>query len=138
MKPRGRAFPKNNQYGLATRFVKGVCSNPLGRARSKEIGAALRDRCAQTDPLDAAERTYAMEIADVWIAAGLDGNVNAIAEITSRLEGRPATKVVVGDGDDNLKKILDICNAKSVEFGPPEDDELPQLTEGTEQGATHP
>lgn len=105
-KPRGKPFPKGNSQGLATRFIKGVCPNPLGRARSKEIGSALRTRCAQVDPLDVAKRTYAMELADEWIAAGLGGNTSAIDAIASRLEGKPATSINVSGGNGILDTFL--------------------------------
>ena len=106
-RPRGKPFEPGNTHGLATRFVKGVCPNPLGRAHSKEIGKALRDRAAQVDPLDAAERTYAMELADEWIASGLSGNIAAIASIADRLEGRPSITVVSDGRPDNLTMFCD-------------------------------
>jgi hypothetical protein len=119
-RPRGKPFPKGNTQGLATRFIKGVCPNPLGRAHSKEIGQALRDRAAQVDPLDAAQRTYAMELADEWIASGLGGNVTAIEGIANRLEGKPAQSIQVRPGPDPVDIIAAGMTKMYFEIGPPE------------------
>lgn len=50
-RPRGKPFPKGNQYGVASRFIKGQSGNPGGKPRTKEVSHASREWLAQPTTL---------------------------------------------------------------------------------------
>ena len=113
-KPRGKAFTKNNEQGIATRFRPGVSGNPKGRSSEEQKAAAflskaLMERLPQIATkagLHKVGRTFTQKVADVWIEQALDGNIAAIVAMANRIEGCPATSVAVSGQEDNLAVLI--------------------------------
>ena len=126
-KPRGKSFPKKNNYGLATRFQAGESGNPKGRSSEQQKAAhllskALIARLPQIGTkrsLKTRGRTYTQQIADVWIEQSLNGNISAIVSLSNRIEGMPATSVAVST-EDPLALLVAHLDARSEKLGPPE------------------
>jgi len=89
------------EIGKATRWRKGQPSpNPGGRAKSRLLSEALRDRLAEVKQGDPTGRTYAEVVAEnlIDIACGEGpGAVHAANEIADRIEGRPRQSIEVAD-----------------------------------------
>lgn len=127
-KPRGIAFPKNNSYGLATRFKPGQSGNPNGRTSEEQRAAsllskALTERLPQVGTkasLRCHGRTFTQKLADVWIQQGLDGNIGAIVAIADRIEGKPAVSISHDGSGDNLSVLIAGMHEMSARLGPPE------------------
>lgn len=134
-KPRGKAFPKNHNYGIATRFQPGQSGNPKGRSSEQQKAAhvlskALIERLPQIGTkrnLKTRGRTYTQQIADVWIEQSLGGNIAAIISLSNRVEGCPAVSIL-GDGrPDNLTLLINAMHAEYETIGPPEGHMEPKL-----------
>jgi hypothetical protein len=127
-KPRGRAFPKNNESGIATRFKPGESGNPKGRSSEEQRAAAFLSKAlverlpqiATRAGLHRAGRTFTQKVADVWIEQALDGNINAIVAMANRIEGAPATSVAVSGTEDPLVMLVAHFGERSRQIGPPE------------------
>ena len=127
-KPRGKAFTKNNEQGIATRFKPGVSGNPKGRSSEEQRAAAFLSKAlferlpqiASKAGLHKRGRTFTQKVADVWIEQALDGNVGAIVAMANRIEGCPATSVAVSGTEDPLAILIAHMTAESRELGPPE------------------
>ncbi len=139
-RPRGRAFAKNNSYGLATRWKKGTSGNPNGRtSEQQKIGSLIsKALCARLPQiggkalLQSPSRTYTEKLADEWIAQGLAGNVGAIVTIAERLEGKAATSVTVDQGQDAIAILVASMDDRSDEIGLAEGRQR-QLTAGADE-----
>jgi len=132
-RPRGKSFEPGNGHGAATRLKPGQSGNPSGRPLCKEVNLAARDF------LGAHKRNTprALTNAEVIVAAqghkAKNGDLGAATFLADRAEGRPAVKVNVDSGPDNLTLIVQRMNQRSEdELGPPEGMIKPQLTEGNE------
>jgi len=75
-------------------FKPGVSGNPGGRPRYKVLSQAYRDKLGEVNPDDPQGRTNAELIADAVIKSAIGGNVNAIIELTTRVEGAARMSVV--------------------------------------------
>lgn len=135
MHPRGKSFEQGNGFGAEYRFQPGESGNPGGRPKSAVLSAALRAKLKSDVVKKLTSRTFAEKLCDKLVEEGLDGNVNAIVAIGDRTEGKPAVTMSVNEGSDNLPLLLEgMARIHAERFGPPEDDDFPQLTEGTEDG----
>jgi hypothetical protein len=127
-KPRGKAFTKNNEQGIATRFKAGVSGNPKGRSSEEQRAAAFLSKAlferlpqiASKAGLHKRGRTFTQKVADVWIEQALDGNVGAIVAMANRIEGCPATSVAVSGTEDPLAILLGMMHEESGRLGRPE------------------
>lgn len=142
-KPRGKSFEKGHGYGAEHRFKPGVSGNPSGRSRAQQIAASKISECAITRLGEvgtkrllklAANKSYCQKLADEWIAAGLAGNVGAIAALADRVEGRPGVASPVDGEQSPLAMLILSMNARSDEIGPSEGRQR-QLTGGEENGS---
>ena len=97
--------------GLNTRWRKGQPSpNPGGRAKSRLLSEALRNRLAEVKPDDPTGRTFAEVIAEnlVRIACSEGANaVHAANEIADRIEGRSRQSIEVADITAELRNKSD-------------------------------
>lgn len=133
-RPRGKPFPKNHTYGLATRFKPGQSGNPNGRPRCKEINRAARAHLAEVDPADPHGRTFAEEYVDVLSGLALSGNISAISLLADRAEGKPATSLTVDQGQDSFAILIASMKERSAEIGLAEGRQR-QLTQGGANGS---
>ncbi len=70
----------------------GQSGNPGGRAKSKPITDAIKERLARIQPDD--PRTDAQRLADVLVDGALDGDIQFIKELLNRVEGKVAEVIV--------------------------------------------
>lgn len=127
-KPRGKPFPKNHKYGIATRFQPGESGNPKGRNSEQQKAAhllskALCERLPQVGTkhsLKTRGRTYTQQIADVWIEKSLEGDIAAIVSLSNRVEGTPPASLTLDKEGDNLSVLVAMMNETSEDLGPPE------------------
>jgi hypothetical protein len=125
-------------FGLEHRFKKGNRANPGGRPSFAEANKAARAFLASVVAGDPYKRTGAEMLVEVLGTLGLNGDRAAIAELINRAEGTPPQSIQVNEGQDNLLPILAGMARLHAERFPEgaedDDDEFPQLTEGSEGG----
>ena len=121
-KPRGKSFQPDNGYGSEYRWKKGQSGNPSGRPKCSEISKALRRNLGADALLPRHGRTYAEQLADMWIRVALSGNVAAISGIADRCEGKPPV-TVLNNTPDLLGELIRGLDGISATIGPPENSE---------------
>ena len=119
-KPRGKAFTKNNEQGIATRFRPGVSGNPSGRPLCKEVNAASRSFLASGIHKSPKAITNAEAIVEAQGRKAKKGDLGAAQFLADRAEGRPAVSVHTDGGGDNLAILLAMMSEESQRLGPPE------------------
>lgn len=104
--PRGRAFPKGNSFGAATRFKPGQTGNPGGIPKTlKEFREAVRDRAmVALDRID-----------DVLDHGSEEGIIKASREVFAYAWGRP-TQPIGGDGGGPVKLTFDDVRRRLTEI----------------------
>jgi hypothetical protein len=82
----GRPLPP-----VETRFKKGQSGNPAGRPKSALYSDALRRKLSQIDETDEHEpkRSYAEILAEKAILKAKEGDIQALAHVADRTEGKP-------------------------------------------------
>lgn len=126
--PRGKPFPKGNAIGVATRFVPGVCPNPGGRPKSREVNAASREFLGSDTGKPPKVQTNAEFIVAKFGRKAKSGDLAAAIFLAERAEGKPATAISVNDGrPDNLTLLIESMHATSERIGMPEGHREPTL-----------
>jgi hypothetical protein len=97
---RWKAGQTGNPHGCpevlkAYRWKPGQTGNPRGRPKTKLLSQALRERLAELAPGDPLERTNAQFLADTLFQRAAAGNINALAELMDRAEGKPMQSVTL-------------------------------------------
>ena len=119
-KPRGKPFPKGHTIGAATRFVPGICPNPGGRPKSKEVNAAAREFFSSDIGKSPKVETNAQAIVAVQARKALKGDLAATTFLTERAEGRPAVSMTVDGGADKITIIDAGFDKVAAKWGRPE------------------
>jgi hypothetical protein len=139
-RPRGKAFTKNNTYGVATRFKPGQSGNPNGRSSEEQRAASLLSKAlievlpmvGNRASLKTAGRTFTQKLAGVWVEQGLKGNIAAIVAIADRIEGKPFVSMQVDGGPNQLAILIEGMHNVSKTVGHPEGWCPPPLLEAGE------
>lgn len=88
-------FSKAHKVGIGTRFMPGHSGNPGGRPKKKPITEAYERRLKDPAIADA--------IAASMITAAQMGNVNAVKEMTDRVEGKVQERV--NEGQESSSRL---------------------------------
>jgi hypothetical protein len=118
--PRGKPFPKGHSIGVATRFIPGVCPNPGGRPKSKEVNAACREFLGSDIGKSPKVQTNAESMVAKFGRKAMRGDLAAAIFLAERAEGRPAVQMSVDGSTDHLSLIVAHMEHRSAELGPPE------------------
>lgn len=87
-------------------FPKGVSGNPGGRPKSKPLTEEI-ERLLEQEAPEKNGRTWAAVIAEALVRRAATGDVQAIAEVANRLEGRPAQSVALDvNAETNLAERI--------------------------------
>lgn len=68
-------------------WPKGISGNPSGRPKDKPITEALRRKLLENDA------KALNTLINVWVAKAQSGDIQAIKEITDRIEGKPLQQI---------------------------------------------
>lgn len=129
-KPRGKPFPKGHTIGAATRFVPGICPNPGGRPKSKEVNAAAREFFSSDVGKSPKVQTNAEATVAKFGRKMLKGDLAAAIFLTERAEGRAAISMQVDGGADKISILIASMDNVAKKIGRPEGWQEPLLEEG--------
>jgi len=94
-------------------WPKGVSGNPGGRPKMKPVTEEL-ERLLQQEAPEKNGQTWAALIAEALVRRAANGDVQAIAEVANRLEGRPAQAVSLDVNPlDNLAERIAVARRQA-------------------------
>ena len=94
-------------------WPKGVSGNPGGRPKTKPVTEEL-ERLLQQEAPEKNGQTWAALIAEALVRRAANGDVQAIAEVANRLEGRPAQAVSLDVNPlDNLAERIAVARRQA-------------------------
>jgi len=88
----------------AYQWKPGQTGNPCGRPKPKLLSQALRERLAELAPDDPLQRTNAQFLADTLFQRAAAGNINALAELVDRAEGKPMQSMTLNANLQSTKE----------------------------------